>query len=34
MMLTTLISDPKQPRNNIDVYLGQLVKELKKKTLD
>ena len=29
MMLALLMSDPKQPVNDIDVYLAPLVKDLK-----
>ena len=29
-MMSILISGPKQPANNIDVYLGSLVNDLKK----
>jgi len=29
MMLSMMISGPKQPRNNIDVYLSPLIEDLK-----
>lgn len=33
-MLYMMISSPKQPRNDIDVYLSPLIKDLKKREED